>query len=209
VSASSGLRERKKLETRAALQDAALRLAVEAGPDKVTIEAVAEAAGVSPRTFFNYFPSKDDAIIGVPASSASTLLTELRSRPGDEPPLVALRETIRASIARLQEDPDRWALRTQLVQRYPDLGARFASRMTELEHELAAELARRTGLDPGRDVYPAAAVGAVMGCVRAAMTLWREHEPAPLEELLEQVFTYLDHSLAQPGQDSSTRAQSD
>lgn len=198
MTGSEGLRERKKAETRRALQDAAMRLALEVGPDKVTVDVVADAAGVSPRTFFNYFPSKDDAIIGMPSSDNSPLLADLHARPDGEPPLVALREAIRLGTARLRDDPDRWALRTQLVQRYPDLGARFAARMTELEQELAAEIARRTALDPTNDIYPAVVVGAVMASVRVAITLWREHEPAPLQDLLEEVFRLLDGGLSCP-----------
>ena len=85
---SDGLRERKKAETRRALSSAALRLARELGPDGVTIEAIAEAAGVSPRTFFNYFASKDDAIVGVTPAEASELVGDLIGRPEDEAPLV-------------------------------------------------------------------------------------------------------------------------
>lgn len=198
MNAPLGLRERKKLETRRALQDAAMRLAAEVGPDKVTVEAVAAAADVSPRTFFNYFPSKDDAIIGLASSEESPLLADLRARPAGERPLTALHETFRASIARLQEDPDRWVLRTQLVQRHPELGARFAARMTELEQQLAAEVAGRSGLDPARSSYPSVLVGAVMAAVRAAMTLWQEHAPAPLEDLIEEAFVHLSSGLTYP-----------
>lgn len=58
-----GLRERKKQATREALREAALRLAVERGPDQVRVEDIAEAAGVSPRTYNNYFASREQAIV--------------------------------------------------------------------------------------------------------------------------------------------------
>ena len=86
-----GLRERKKAETRAALKYAALELADRLGPDKVSIEAIALAAGVSPRTFFNYFASKEDAILGGAPSDPSPLADYLRARPDGEAPLDALR----------------------------------------------------------------------------------------------------------------------
>lgn len=194
---TTGLRERKKAETRAALQETAMRLADEQGPDRVTVEEVAAAVGVSPRTFFNYFPSKDDAIIGMPSTAASPLLNELKARPAEEPPLVALRETVRTVVGQLQDDPDRWALRTRLARRHPTLGARFSARMTELEQQLAVEIGERTGLDPTRDVYPSAVAGAVMSSVRAAMALWREHHPAPLTELIDECFDHLGRGFTQ------------
>ena len=66
----------------------------------MTVEAIADAAGVSPRTFFNYFSSKEDAIVGIAPSPA--LLADLLSRPDDEPPLGALRAVVLAAAERLQ-----------------------------------------------------------------------------------------------------------
>src|SRR5688500_9321010 len=105
---SEGLRERKKAETRRALASAALRLAEELGPDRVTIEAIADAAGVSPRTFFNYFPSKDDAVAGTPPAHSSELLADLLARPEAEGPLDALRATARLAADRLEAGADDW-----------------------------------------------------------------------------------------------------
>src|SRR5262245_64576986 len=98
---SDGLRERKKAETRRALSSAALRLAEEHGPDGMTVEAVAEAAGVSPRTFFNYFSSKEDAIMGVNPTDSSDLLADLLARPEDEPALDSLRQMAPATAVRV------------------------------------------------------------------------------------------------------------
>lgn len=99
---SDGLQERRKAETKRALSCAALRLARELGPDGVTVEAIAEAAGVSPRTFFNYFASKDNAIVGVTPTEASELVGDLVDRTDDEPPLVALRAMCAAAAVRLE-----------------------------------------------------------------------------------------------------------
>src|SRR5688572_15456599 len=80
-----GRRERKKLETRRALASAALHLAAERGPDHVTIEDIAETADVSVRTFFNYFSSKEEAIIGWDNDGHAEVAAKLLARPADEP----------------------------------------------------------------------------------------------------------------------------
>lgn len=199
TSMSNGLRERKKAETRAALQDAALRLADRYGMDKVSVEAIAEHAGVSPRTFFNYFPSKEDAIVGMSPSIPSPLADHLRARPADEPPLVALREAIKGSLERLREDPDRWVIRRRLVQRHPEIAARYAARLAEVEQDLVVEVALRLDVDPDRDVYPATLVGAAMAATRVAMAVWQEHdEPPELDRLLDTAFDHLAAGLRRP-----------
>lgn len=189
---SNGLRERKKAETRAALQDAAIRLADRDGIDKVSVEAIADAVGVSPRTFFNYFPSKEDAIVGMSPSIPSPLAGYLRERPAGETPLESLRLSVRASVERLQEDPDRWVLRRRLVQRHPELATRYAARLAEVEQDLVVEMARRLGVDPERDTYPAILVGAAMVATRVAMTVWQEYDDPPdLGRLIDESFAHL------------------
>lgn len=196
---SNGLRERKKAETRAALQDAALRLAGRHGVDKVSVEAIAEAAGVSPRTFFNYFSSKEDAIIGMSPALRPPVAEYLHARPADEPPLEALRQALQASVERLQEDPDRWTIRRRLVQDHPGLASRYAARLAETERDLVEEVGRRLGLDPERDTYPATVVGAALAATRVAMSIWQGHDdPSGLAVLIDEVFVHLASGLPPP-----------
>lgn len=81
-----GLREHKKRETRRALHRAALHLVHDKGLDAVTTEQIAAEAGVSPRTFFNYFPTKEQAILGYSPDLPSNLVHAFESRPLDEDP---------------------------------------------------------------------------------------------------------------------------
>ncbi|MEU2023902.1 helix-turn-helix domain-containing protein [Streptomyces sp. NPDC016469] len=104
VTTPPGLRERKKQATREALREAALRLAIEHGPDRVRVEDIAEAAGVSPRTYNNYFASREQAIV-----SAVTADREAR---------VAAAVTARAAEVRLAD-----AVTEAVVEQYTDPGA--------------------------------------------------------------------------------------
>jgi AcrR family transcriptional regulator len=197
---SSGLRERKKAETRAALQDAALELADRHGLDKVSVEAIADEAGVSPRTFFNYFTSKEDAVLGISPAEPSPLVDHLRSRPADEPPLTSMHHALLASTERLQQDPDRWVLRRRLVQRHPGLAAKYAARLADMEQDMVVVIADRLGLDPERDTYPGTVVSASMAAVRVAMSVWQQYgdEPATLVELIDEAFATLATGLPAP-----------
>ncbi len=192
-----GLRERKKAETRDALASAALRLADELGPDRVTVDEIAAAAGVSPRTFFNYFASKEDAIVGSTESSTSRVVQELASRPPAEAPIDALRAAVHASADHLEADPDDWIIRHRLVTRYPALGVRYAARLAAVEHELVVEIARRTRLDADVDTYPAALVSAAMAASRVALTVWQARDRrASLPRLFDEVFDQLDSGFS-------------
>jgi AcrR family transcriptional regulator len=80
-----GLRERKKAATRKALSEAAMELAMEHGMANITAESIADAADVSPRTFHNYFSSKEEAIVAVVADNAGEMIEAFRARPPAEP----------------------------------------------------------------------------------------------------------------------------
>jgi AcrR family transcriptional regulator len=197
---TEGLRERKKAETRRALASAALRLADKLGPDGVTVEAIAEAAGVSPRTFFNYFSSKDDAIVGTTPAQSSELLKDLIARPEGEAPLGALRATAHCISGQMEQSADDWKMRRHLFQRYPTLSARHASRFAEVERGLVEEIARRTGLDPDLDTYPALVVSAALGAIRVSMTVWQERDrPGSLTDLFDEAFDHLARGLELAG----------
>src|SRR3954470_22643278 len=127
-----GRRERKKLETRRALASSALYLAAERGPDQVTIEDIAEAADVSIRTFFNYFSSKEEAIIGWDPHGRAEVAEKLLARPAGEPPLVAMRNVVHELIQGAPEWADERALRHRLVREHPSLLPRHLAAHYEL-----------------------------------------------------------------------------
>jgi AcrR family transcriptional regulator len=207
MSVTDGLRERKKAETRSALSSAALRLALELGPDRVTIEAIAEAAGVSPRTFFNYFASKDDAIVGVAPVEASDLVRDLVEQPPDVPPVAALRHMCTMAAARLEGNADELWQRHQLTQEHPWLAARRVAAFAEVERRLAEEIARRTGRDIDRDPYPVLVVTAASGALKAAVSVWQERgRQDSLQHVLDEAFAHVEQGFALPAPVAATTA---
>ena len=145
---SGGMRERKKLATREALSAAALRLALEHGPQNVRVDDIAEAAGVSPRTYNNYFSSREQAIVvALAAERGQHVAAALRQRPADEPLEHAV---VGALIEQYSEagEPDREAL--ALITSAPALQAEFLDTIAAIERPLAGAIADRTGARDGR-----------------------------------------------------------
>lgn len=170
----TGLRARKKEQTRRALRDAAVRLVQERGLDKVTVEDIAEAAEVSPRTFFNYFRTKEDAIVGVDPQEIAEVRAAVAARPAAEPPIVALGKVMIDRFADLDADRVRqWQLRMAVVRSDPRLFGANAARFAEYERALTEVIAERTGLDADTDPYPALLVAATTAVVRTAVLRWR------------------------------------
>ena len=178
------VRATKKRETRRALSSAALQLASERGLNGFTVEEVAAAAGVSPRTFFNYFRSKEAAIIGLDEDELDAVCAELEARPADEGPVEALAATLIPHGPALTEEADAYVLRNQLVERHPELLPHVLAVRHQSETALTEALARRLGAS-AYDPYPAVVTAATWGALRAAAE-WhqRVQPPQTLSETL-------------------------
>src|SRR3954451_9558103 len=140
-----GRRERKTRATRQALSAAALRLAREHGPQNVRVDAIAEAAGVSPRTYNNYFSSREQAIIvSLAAERGARVAAALRERPAEEPlEHAVVGALIEQYSGDAEPDPDTLALVTSA----PALQAEFLDTIAAIERPLAEVIAARTGTD--------------------------------------------------------------
>lgn len=121
-----GLREQKKQQTRQTISDAAIALFLDAGYDQTSVAAVAEAAGVSRRTLFSYFPAKEDLVLHRVADHEGEAARVVRSRPTRWSPLAALRAHFLAGLDQrdpvtgLCDDPDVLAL-YRLINQNPVL----------------------------------------------------------------------------------------
>lgn len=167
-----GLRERKKAETRAALASAALRLALAKGADNVRVDEIAEAAGVSPRTYNNYFPSREHAIVaGITASRALRVAAALRDRPAGE----SLFESIVRAFAEQYREPSGEAL--ALINSTSALREAYLDSVSSIEPPIAAVIAARTGKD---ELGAAVLAAAVSAAARIAVERWVDVRPSGL-----------------------------
>ncbi|MBF6348428.1 MULTISPECIES: TetR/AcrR family transcriptional regulator [Nocardia] len=194
-----GLRERKKRDTRKALSDAALELMFERGIDNVVREDIAERAGVSVRTFNNYFAGKFEALayrhIERLRRSAALLLT----RPAGEPLWTALTEAL---VEPLRQDgaggPPTPAMLTEtrkLQAAAPDMQAAAAKAIGD---ELIIAIARRTGTEP-TDLYPKLVAATVNAAYLVALDTYSHSDPpAPVTTVLREVLKQLSEGLPAP-----------
>ena len=198
-----GLRERKKSETRRAIAAVALQLAIEHGPDAVTVEDIAAAADVSPRSVFNYFGTKDEAILGLDPSVRTEVVEQLTARPAHETPLEALAALLTERMTGADDDGRIWRARAELVRQHPRLRAAQVTSQAALEHELTLVVAQRTGLDAERDAYPALVVAVALSALRNVLGRSRAGNRQQLAQEIEEAFALLSDGLAPVGRGRS------
>ncbi len=171
----AGLRERKKEKTRQALASAAMRLFAEQGYEATTVADIAAAAEVSTRTFFAYFPSKEDVFFTGTRERLDLVRQAFAAHAGALPPLTAMRATLDQIIETASRDlfaPDR-DIRLRLLIERPELRAR-GTQLLFSAHQVLAD-ALRAGV-PGLDAYGAvAAAGATVGALVAVVLHALEH----------------------------------
>ncbi|MDO8211913.1 TetR family transcriptional regulator [Conexibacter sp. CPCC 206217] len=156
-----GLRERKKLRTRATIQQEALRLFRERGYAATTVDEIAAAAEVSQSTFFRYFPAKEDVVMY--DSLDPLMITAFRAQPPELTPLAALRGALvelRRTLPR--EELERERERHLLASTVPELRARMLTSLTGTVELLAEMVAERTGR-PVDDLALRTFAGALVG----------------------------------------------
>ncbi|WIM96319.1 TetR family transcriptional regulator [Actinoplanes oblitus] len=172
-----GLRERKKAATRQALHEAALRLAFEHGPDKVTVEAIADEAGVSRRTFSNYFANKEEALFYGDLQRMRQLAGLVRQRPASESPWAALSAAAEVFYRGLGDLDPEWMTRNRMVRRHPSLAAAQVQTFAALEREMAAEVALRLGPADPLGLRSQLIAGMFLSVLRISLNVWLERRP--------------------------------
>lgn len=176
MTSTPALRARKKIATRAALANAALELADQHGLSRLRIEDIAEHAGVSLRTFRNYYPNKEAAVVGLLTHNYDLVVRALSERPDDEPIWPALAN---ACATLYPEDPDRaWVRRMRLLKAEPALAAeKYRSDSIALE-SLEGQIAERLA-SAGSDLFPRLVAEVTQAALRAATDYWLDTPDTP------------------------------
>jgi len=186
-----GLRERKKARTRAAIREHALRLFREQGYDATTVDQIAEAADVSPSTFFRYFPTKEDVVLQDDLDLLA--IGAFEAQPADLSPIAALRAAAKDAFGALgEEELARLRETTELSLTIPEVRAAAMDELTRTIDLIAGALARRVGRDPG-DFAVRNVAGAVVGVIMAANMPWEELAKEGGADMFERIDAALAH----------------
>ena len=188
---TAGLRERKKAATRQALHEAALRLAARDGYDHVTVEAIADAAEVSRRTFSNYFASKEEAFVHGDLARIRHLLDLVHERPEGERPWPALLAAVGRFTADSDDvDPRELAERREL-RRHPSLLPYQLAVYAAVERDLATELARRMDGGPDTALRSRLIAATFLTALRVATQQSLDQPGEPIRDLIRRCVGYV------------------
>jgi AcrR family transcriptional regulator len=192
---ATGLRERKKEQTRVALAQAGLRLFAERGYDETTLAEIAEAAGVSTRTIFAYFPSKEDILFANLQMMCDAVVVAVTERPEGVDALTALRDFIVSSADQKDELDHRLA---ELIAADPTLASHQRARVSQLQDMLVVELAKDLGVgrDDLRPKVAAASLAAAFEVLERQDTVGSKHgSAADVAAAIDPIFAFVRAGL--------------
>ncbi|MEV5845460.1 TetR family transcriptional regulator [Streptomyces sp. NPDC051985] len=176
TSREKGLRDRRREQTSRDIHGAVIRLAREHGFDKVTVDMISAEAGISPRTFFNYFPSKEAAAIGTAPGALPPLLLDRFVAGGPAHPRTLLEELTRAIVDEMAGNPpQRQEVHDvfELAHTTPSVFTALLTRIDEFRQSLAAAVAQRMGPDADEEI-PDLIASVAMAAVRTGMERWHK-----------------------------------
>lgn len=188
-----GLRERKKLRTKAAIQKEALRLFLDKGFEETTIEDIAAAVEISPSTFFNYFPSKEEVVFQDELDPL--ILAAFDAQPADLNPIRRLRNAMRTVFERLTPEQDRlMRQRMRLLLSTPELRGAMLSQFADLVDQIAGLLASRVDKATA-DFAVHNMAGAVLGVLLSAMNVVARDPKGDVLEVADKALAHLEAGL--------------
>jgi AcrR family transcriptional regulator len=178
VVSSEGLRERRRRQTSFDIHVAALHLARQRGVDKITVEEISIEAGVSPRTFFNYFPSKESAIVYAPLEIPADMAADFVAA-GPAPHSVLLGEVIELTLRNLTDNPpsrEEMAAVFEVGHASAAVASALLSQFDQFQQRLTGLVAERAGMQPGDEV-PTLIAALALAVLRSGMLRWASAAP--------------------------------
>ena len=188
------LRERKKAKTRKVLADTATELFAEQGFDHTTVEAIAEACDVSPRTFFRYFSSKEDVLFAAGDERLRQLLDAIASRPSGEAPLRSMREAALSLVPEYTSDRAQLITRKRIIAETQSLRSRGLERQLGWEDAVTDALGQRITDAGPATIELRLVAGVTTATLRAALHTWLE-AGGDLATLIDDAFDRLSRGL--------------
>ena len=190
--ARTNTRDIARAAVRAELAQVAFELFRTQGFEKVTVNDLAEAAGVSRSTFLRYFGSKEDAILGAVGAQGEQIAAALLARPADEDDWTALRRALDAILEHHRQDPSGALAVSRLIMQTPALCARSQEKQTGWRPAIAQALAERTGPSRPAGLSPLVRAAAAVDCLNIAVNHWTAADGRlDLDELLDEAFAAL------------------
>ena len=188
-----GLRERKKLRTRALIQKEALRLFLEKGFEATTIEEIAEAAEISPSTFFNYFPTKEEVVFQDELDPL--ILAAFNAQPEGTHPIRALRDSMKTVFGQLTAEQDNvMRQRISLMSSTPALRSAMLTQFADLVDQIAELIAGRVGREP-TDFAIRNLAGALLGVMMSALLIAASDPKADMIDVADRAMAHLEAGL--------------
>jgi AcrR family transcriptional regulator len=188
-----GLRERKKIRTRALIQKEALRLFLEKGFDATTVDEIAEAAEIAPSTFFVYFPRKEDVVLR--DNRDPQFIRVFNSQPPELGPIAALRNAFHSVFTGLPPEQEAWQRQgMELIAKDPTLRQAIVNDLVGMIDEVAAMVAQRTRNSP-TDFKVRTLAGAVLGAFAAAILAVADDPQRDLMQLVDEGLSHLEAGL--------------
>lgn len=192
VTATIGLREMKKERTRSDIVRVATRMFASRGFDEVTVDEIAAEAEVSHRTFYRYFATKEELVLGPLQHGLDDFVSKFAQRPRSESVVASVRGVIMDLAANYEHDLDNDHQRATLCRSTPSLQQRQYERHTAFENAMVPLIAQRLGVDPADDIRPALIAGCAVAAIRAATSQWLLGDATrPLMPLVEQALAML------------------
>lgn len=196
--AKQGLRDRKRVETRARIESAAVELVLSDGLDAATVDAISERADISPRTFFNYFETKDAAVLGVRPgeADADAMAAQLAAVEGLDPVVAVIHLVMESMGIAESVEAGLHGRRLEIIRRYPEVIAGQFAQLSARKDRLAEHAGRilTSTASPDDDTSPevdadAAARGDIVlalcaSAVRSAVVAWAQNPPSKKAEHL-------------------------